>query len=64
MANGLRYGVECKFNEAPQPTKSMMAALESLRLDKLLIVYPGDKVWPASEQITVCPVHKVRESLG
>jgi predicted AAA+ superfamily ATPase len=63
LVNGLRYGVECKFSEAPQLTKSMTTALESLRLDRLFVVYPGDKVWPASEQITVCPVHKVWESL-
>jgi len=64
VANGRRYGVECKFSEAPQPTKSMIAAIDSLRLDKLLIVYPGDKVWPVNERITVCPIHKVQESLG
>ena len=64
IANGLRYGVECKFAEAPQPTKSMMVAIESLRLDKLLIVHPGDKAWPVSERITVCPIHRVQEALG
>lgn len=64
IANGVRYGVECKFAEAPQPTKSMIVAIESLRLDKLLIVYPGERLWPVSEQITVCPIQKVRDSLG
>jgi predicted AAA+ superfamily ATPase len=64
VANGLRCGVECKFAEAPQSTKSMVAALESLRLDKLLIVYPGDQVWPVSERISACPILKVQESLG
>jgi len=64
VANGVRYGVECKFAEAPQPTKSMIVGIESLRLDKLLIVYPGDRLWPVNEQITVCPIHKVREALG
>jgi len=64
VINGLRYGVECKFTEAPYPTKSMSVAIESLRLDKLLIVYPGDDAWPVSERITACPIHKVRESLG
>ena len=64
VTHGLRCGVECKFAEAPQPTKSMMVALESLRLDRLLIVYPGDKVWPVNERITACPILKVPESLG
>jgi predicted AAA+ superfamily ATPase len=64
VTHGLRCGVECKFAEAPQPTKSMMVALESLRLDRLLIVYPGDEVWPVNERITACPILKVQESLG
>ncbi len=64
IANGRRYGVECKFSEAPRPTRSMSVAIESLRLDKLLVVYPGDKTWLMSKQITVCPIHEVRDSLG
>ena len=63
IADGLRCGVECKFAEAPQATKSMMAAIESLRLDKLLIVHPGDQVWPVNGRITACPILKVGESL-
>ncbi len=63
IANGVRYGIECKFAEAPQPTKSVIAALDSLRLDRLLIVYPGDKVWPVSERIIACPILKVQELL-
>jgi predicted AAA+ superfamily ATPase len=63
IRHGLRCGVECKFAEAPQPTKSMMVALDSLRLDRLLIVYPGEKVWPVNERITACPILKVQESL-
>ena len=64
VTHGLRCGVECKFAEAPRATKSMMVALESLRLDRLLIVYPGDKVWPVNKRITACPILKVQESLG
>ncbi|MBN1360162.1 MAG: ATP-binding protein [Sedimentisphaerales bacterium] len=64
IVNGRRYGIECKFSEAPRPTKSMSVAIESLRLDKLLVVYPGDKTWPVSERITVCPIHEVQDSLG
>jgi predicted AAA+ superfamily ATPase len=63
IANGRRYGVECKFNEAPQVTRSMRTAVDLLRLDKLLLVYPGDKVWPINERIIACPLHRVQESL-
>ncbi|MBP7049672.1 MAG: ATP-binding protein [Phycisphaerae bacterium] len=63
IINGRRYGVECKFSEAPHATKSMSAAVESLKLDKLLVVYPGNETWPLSERITACPVCKVPEWL-
>ena len=63
IVNGKRYGIEFKFNEAPDKTKSMAIAIESLKLDKLLIVYPGEKCWPVNESISVCPIDRVEESL-
>ena len=63
IVNGKRYGIEFKFNEAPDKTKSMAIAIESLKLDKLLIVYPGEKCWPVNETISVCPIDRVEESL-
>ena len=63
IINGQRYGIEFKFNEAPDKTKSMSIAVESLQLDKLLIVYPGENSWPINETIVVCPIDKVEESL-
>ena len=63
IVNGKRYGMEFKFSEAPDKTKSMSVAIESLKLDKLLIVYPGKKSWPVSETISVCPMDKVGEYL-
>ena len=63
IMNGRRYGIEFKFNEAPEKTKSMSIALESLQLQKLLIVYPGKDTWPVNEKITVCPVLRVKELL-
>ena len=56
-------GIEFKFSEAPDKTKSMAVAIESLRLDKLLIVYPGQESWPVNETISVCPIDKVKEFL-
>jgi len=63
ILNGKRYGIEFKFSEAPQKTKSMTLAVQSLNLDKLFIVYPGDETWPVNEKITVCPVREVRQML-
>lgn len=63
ILNGRRYGLEFKFSEAPDITKSMKIAIESLKLDRLLIVYPGDKHWPVSEQISVCSITDATEIL-
>lgn len=63
ISRGKRYGIEFKFSEAPDKTKSMEIAVESLKLDKLLIVYPGENSWPINETISVCPIDKVGESL-
>ncbi|MEK6765741.1 MAG: ATP-binding protein [Planctomycetota bacterium] len=63
IVNGKRYGIEFKFSEAPDKTKSMTTAIESLKLNKLLIVYPGEKSWPVNKTISVCPIDKVEEFL-
>lgn len=61
IINGVRYGVEFKFSEAPDKTKSMTAAIETLKLDKLFIVYPGDDSFSFDEKITVSPVWAVKD---
>ena len=63
VANGKRYGVEFKFSEAPETTKSMAIAIASLKLDKLLVVYPGENSWPISETISACPIAKAQDFL-
>lgn len=54
--NGKRIGVECKRRDAPTLTSSMHIALEDLKLDKLLIVYPGDKRYSLGSQVEVVPL--------
>lgn len=61
--NGKRYGIELKFSEAPDKTKSMTIAIDSLGLDKLFVVYPGDKCWPVNKKIMVCPISQVRHEI-
>jgi len=39
---GRRIGFEVKYSDAPRPTKSMAIAAEDLKLDRLLVVYPGE----------------------
>ena len=59
IQEGKRYGVEFKFNEAPNITKSMKIAIEDLSLEHLWIVYPGSHDYPAEENISVLPLKKI-----
>ncbi len=57
--NGKRYGIECKFSETPKTTRSMNQAIESLNLDHLWIIYPGEHAYPLSNQISVWPIQNI-----
>jgi predicted AAA+ superfamily ATPase len=54
--DGRRIGVECKRADAPRLTPSMRTALEDLRLDFLLVVYPGTQRYPLAAQVEVVPL--------
>jgi len=56
---GKRYGIEIKFSEAPEVTRSMQIALQDLGLEHLWVIYPGEHSYPANEQITVLPLQSV-----
>ncbi|PWB56272.1 MAG: hypothetical protein C3F13_01660 [Anaerolineales bacterium] len=56
LRNGQRIGVECKRKDAPYLTPSMKIAMEDLQLDKLIVVYPGEKKYPLADQIEVVPL--------
>jgi len=64
ILNGQRYGIEFKYSEAPDKTKSMTVAIDTLNLQKLLIVYPGKETWPIDKNITVCPILQVKEIIA
>jgi predicted AAA+ superfamily ATPase len=53
IKDGKRLGFELKYSAAPKLTKSMQIALESLHLDSLTVVYPGDIDYPLTKQIQV-----------
>ena len=59
FANGKRYGVEVKFSEAPEVTRSMHIALQDLELEHLWVIYPGKRSYPVQERITVWPLQSV-----
>ncbi|NKQ36563.1 MAG: ATP-binding protein [Chloroflexi bacterium] len=59
LKNGRRLGVECKRVDAPRLTRSMKIALEDLELEKLLVIYPGERPYPLAEQIMALPVEAI-----
>ncbi|MCC7292374.1 MAG: ATP-binding protein [Phycisphaerales bacterium] len=55
---GRRFGVECKRVDAPRLTPSMRMALTDLELERLYVVYPGEKAYTLAERIEVIPLHE------
>ena len=47
-----RIGFEFKYTDQPKATKSMHIALADLKLDHLYVIFPGDRSFPLTEQIT------------
>ena len=56
LHGGRRFGVEVKFSDAPGVTRSMTAAMETLRLDGLWVVAPVKSRYPLAPGVEVCPL--------
>ncbi len=56
LRDGRRFGVECKFSEAPRITRSMRVAKEDLSLAHLWIVHPGQHTYAVEDDISVVPL--------
>jgi predicted AAA+ superfamily ATPase len=59
MMRGKRHGFECKYADAPGPTKSMRTALADLNLAHLWVIYPGKERYVLDKQITVVPASEI-----
>jgi len=57
--NGRRIGVECKRADAPALTPSMRIALADLKLDRLYVVYPGERTYAPANNVEVMPLAKL-----
>jgi len=53
--HGRRVGVEFKRADAPRLTPSMRIALDDLRLDRLIVIYPGNKSYSLAANVEVVP---------
>lgn len=51
IKNGKRLGFEFKYTDMPKITKSMNIAIEDLKLDKLLVIFPGKEKFSLTSHI-------------
>jgi len=54
--NGRRLGVEVKRADAPTLTPSMRSALADLKLEQLIVLYPGSQVYELEPRVRVLPI--------
>jgi predicted AAA+ superfamily ATPase len=53
---GQRLGVECKRADAPRLTSSMSIAFDDLKLDRLVVAYPGERRYQLAARVEVIPL--------
>lgn len=54
-----RTGVEFKRSDAPRMTRSMGIAMKDLKLDELIVIYPGLRCYPLSDRARVLPLAEI-----
>jgi predicted AAA+ superfamily ATPase len=59
VRGGQRWGFEFKYADAPRTTKSMRAALNDLRLERLFVMYPGATDYALDDRIHVLGLRHV-----
>jgi len=58
IINGKKYGFEFKYSDVPKISKSMRIALDDLKLEKITIIYPGDKATQLDEKVYAIGLEK------
>lgn len=58
---GKLYGVECKRVDAPKMTPSIRVALEDLNLERIAVIYPGNKRYPIADRVEAVPLSTLAE---
>jgi predicted AAA+ superfamily ATPase len=61
VRDGHRLGVEVKRMDAPKLTPSMRNALEDLELERLSVIYPGNRRYRLAEQVEVIPLAELED---
>lgn len=56
LKGGKRYGFEFKYADLPRLEKSMRIVFKDLKLEKLIVIYPGKERFPLAPGIEVVPL--------
>lgn len=60
---GKMYGVEVKRADAPTMTPSLRIALEDLKLERIAVIYPGQKSYSLHKKIDVMPLGTITDGI-
>jgi hypothetical protein len=63
VKDNVKYGFEFKYSNTPRSTKSMQSALNTLELDYITVIIPGDSVYYLHEQIKVCGLNRLTHDI-
>jgi predicted AAA+ superfamily ATPase len=63
VKDGHRLGVEVKRMDGPRISPSMRNALEDLKLERLTVIYPGNRRYRLTEEIEVVPLTELEEAI-
>lgn len=64
VKDGRRFGVEIKRMDAPVLTPSMRIALKDLKLERLVVLYPGTIRYSLTDRITVAPLSMIGDGIA
>jgi predicted AAA+ superfamily ATPase len=64
IRRGERLGFEIKASDAPTVTSSMRSAIDTLRLDSLRVIYPGERSYDLDDGIRVVGIRELAHRGG
>jgi len=63
IKDGHMLGVECKRVDAPRMTPSMRIALDDLKLERIVVVYPGTLRYPIADRVEAVPLSAIVDGM-